>query len=189
MDFSYEDTQKLVYTERDALLKVHLTLDGNKVIYSRKVFGLFDYIGALGGSFALITAFWGMFVGDLPKNIFFVKAVSKLLLVWPYDNKILKAPNPNPKSQSEALSQYKIKQRKRCMFYCYNRCPMFRVFESKSDQIVIDTMNRIMAEGSERVDRLFDVIKIIKNLRDTKHVVIHYLNRANDGNNKDKFNG
>ena len=75
------------------------------------------------------------------------------------------------------------------MFYCYNRCPMFRVFESKSDQIVIDTMNRIMIEGTERIDKLFNVIKIIKNLRDTKHVVIHYLNKANDGNNKDKFNG
>ena len=77
---------------------VHLTPDGDKTIYGRKCFCLFDWIGVLGGSFALITAFWGIFVGDLPKNIFYVKAVSKLLLIWPYDNKILKPPNHHPKS-------------------------------------------------------------------------------------------
>ena len=75
------------------------------------------------------------------------------------------------------------------MFYTYNRCPCFRIFENKNDQVVIDTMNRVMTEGTIRIDKLFNAVKIIKNLRDTKHVVIHYLNRAADGNNKDKFNG
>jgi hypothetical protein len=75
------------------------------------------------------------------------------------------------------------------MFYTYNRLPCFRVFENKNDQVVIDTMNRVMTEGTIRIDKLFNAVKIIKNLRDTKHVVIHYLNRAADGNNKDKFNG
>lgn len=80
------------------IFQAHLTLDGSKEVHMRKVFGIFDYIGVLGGSFTVICAFWGVFVGDLPKNIFYVKAVSKLLLIWPYDNKILKPPNANPKS-------------------------------------------------------------------------------------------
>lgn len=75
------------------------------------------------------------------------------------------------------------------MFYSYNRCPWIRCFEKKNDQVVIDTMNKVMTEGQIRIDKLFNAIKIIKNLRDTKHVVIHYLNRAVDGNHKDKFNG
>jgi len=75
-----------------------MTLDGSKEVHVRKLYSIFDFIGVLGGSFTVICAFWGMFVGDLPKNIFYVKAVSKLLLIWPYDNKILKAPNADPKS-------------------------------------------------------------------------------------------
>jgi|TARA_B110000285_G_C14849189_1_gene479109 predicted ThiF/HesA family dinucleotide-utilizing enzyme len=44
-----------------------------------------------------------------------------------------------------------------------------------------------MSLGEDRVLKHFNIVKIIKNLRDMKHVVIHHLNKAEDGKNKDKF--
>ena len=81
------------------IFQAELTLEGSKDIHVRKVFGIIDYIGLLGGSFTIVCAFWRIFVGSHARDIFYVKAVSKLLLIWPYDNKLLKPPNPNPKSQ------------------------------------------------------------------------------------------
>ena len=52
---------------------------------------------------------------------------------------------------------------------------------------MVDKVNRIMSLGEDRVLKHFNIIKIIKNLRDMKHVVIHHLNKAEDGKNKDKF--
>lgn len=46
-----------------------------------------------------------------------------------------------------------------------------------------------MSLGEDKVLKHFNIVKIIKNLRDVKHVVIHHLNKAEDiKNNKDKFN-
>lgn len=52
---------------------------------------------------------------------------------------------------------------------------------------MVDKVNRIMSLGEDRVLKHFNIVKIIKNLRDMKHVVIHHLNKAEDGKNKDKF--
>jgi hypothetical protein len=52
---------------------------------------------------------------------------------------------------------------------------------------MVDKVNRIMSLGEDKVLKHFNIVKIIKNLRDVKHVVIHHLNKAEDGKNKDKF--
>ena len=80
-----------------------------------------------------------------------------------------------------------MNQKKRCMFYAYDRVPCLRFFETDQDKSMVDKVNRIMALGEERVLKHFNILKIIKNLRDVKHVVIHHLNKAEDGKNKDKF--
>ena len=116
-----------------------------------------------------------------------MKAISKLFLIWPYDSNILKAPTANPKTPNQALSQYKMNRQKRCMYFAYDRVPCLRFFETDHDKSMVDKVNRIMSLGEERVLKHFNIVKIIKNLRDVKHVVIHHLNKADDGNNKEKF--
>lgn len=74
------------------------------------------------------------------------------------------------------------------MFYTYNRCPCIRLLETSHDKALLEKINRIMTLGEERVNKHFNIVKLIKNLRDIKHVVIHHLNKAENGKNKDKFN-
>lgn len=74
------------------------------------------------------------------------------------------------------------------MYYAYDRVPCLRLFEADKDKSMVDKVNRIVSLGEDKVTKHFNIIKIIKNLRDIKHVVIHHLNKAEDSkNNKDKF--
>jgi hypothetical protein len=75
------------------------------------------------------------------------------------------------------------------MYYAYDRVPCLRLFEAEKDKSMVDKVNRIMSLGEDKVTKHFNIVKIIKNLRDIKHVVIHHLNNVdgNPKNNKDKF--
>ena len=48
-------------------------------------------------------------------------------------------------------------------------------------------MNKIMKQGEFKVVKHFDMVKIVKNLRDLKHVVIHHLGRQADGRDKEVY--
>jgi hypothetical protein len=92
-------------------MKLHatiITLDDTMIIHGRQVYSLWDFIGALGGSMAVIAGFWSIFVGSLPRNTFIMKAISKLFLVWPYDRYLLKPVIINPRSNAESHAKYKI---------------------------------------------------------------------------------
>ena len=79
-------------------------MDGTQRVHIRKVYNIFDWIGAIGGAFSFIIAICGVLVGDFPKKVFYLKAISKLLLIWPYDSNLLKQPNQDPKSKNEVLA-------------------------------------------------------------------------------------
>jgi len=119
--------------------------------------------------------------------MYMMKAISKLFLIWPYDSNVLKEPTHNPRTPNQALSQYKINRKKRCMYFVYDRFPCMRFIETDRDRSMVDKVNRIMSQGEEKVLKNFNIVKIVKNLRDIKHVVIHHLNKAEDGKNKEKF--
>ena len=141
-------------------------------MHTRKIYNFFDWIGAIGGSFSFIIAFCGMLVGDIPKKSYYLKAISKLLLIWPYDDLILKEPNQNPRSQNQALAHYKLQQGKRFSYLCYQKFSCLFCCEGKESKDSLNNMNRIVETGSRKVDQLFNIVKMANDLRDAKFSVI-----------------
>jgi hypothetical protein len=118
-------------------LKVVVTFDQSKMVHGRRVYGLWDVVGALGGAVGVIAGFFSMFVGNHPEIAFVMKAMSNLFFVRPFDKDINK-PVVYPQIHKEIDSEHKMTKKLRRRFFMLKACPCFK-FMANKEQKTIDT--------------------------------------------------
>ena len=114
-DFSYHFLNK-VKKNSNELLKVMVSFDQTKIVHGRRVYSIWDVVGALGGSVGIIAGFFSIFVGSHPEVYYVMKSISNLFHVKPFDKDINK-PIVYPQIHKEIDSENKMTQKVRRRYY------------------------------------------------------------------------
>lgn len=171
----------------DILINTKITVSVSPIKYVnyRAVYSIFDLLGDYGGLQEMIFLILGFFVSPIAEHSFLLKAMRKLYKVHTDDETIFE----NPKSEKHSLKKFKhgvlaatLSQEKK-MKISRNKKPKvsawnsFRLFWQRlvccccTQECRGGKLTKLLDIGGERLETEFDVVKIVRQLRNLKELM------------------
>lgn len=174
----------------ETLVSVAIFLSDRSTTYERKIYAVFDLMGDIGGLIEISMLCLGSLLASISEHSFFIKAIQKLFLVNTYDRKLFAEPSKFRKGGQKLNKERKSIQKhfnKEDQNYLNNH-QVIKLSKKQSCKLYFmsllgccfcgrkkNRLWRLYTEGQDRIEKEFDLVKIIKSIRNIKVIMKHKL--------------
>ena len=152
--------------EGESVFEMHIGIDSQLNEFEREVYNLIDLLGDLGGVLEILVMICGVFLFPVSEFKFILKAFELLYIAKSSDSNLFKD-KTNEKVDKKDYHPIKLSSRDMASLFCSLRAPSFAPSFCSTKL----EYKKLYKKGLKKIDKEFQLEKILKNLRNLKIIV------------------